>query len=235
MIVSHIDKVMEDSIKQVQKQLGRFLVWLIDTAPVPMELIYNTAKLMNIFMWRAFAVSQSTATGFFCALPGVNWSLGIGTDIFALLYSMAVTSYGVGAIIGSRNGYSSYSLKKSDYLDVLAVWSDSPEYIQDIGVKSVLLGGVAAKKAGLKIGTKAATKVTFYTASHLGSKAGAKIPAKLLEKVATKIATKLGVKTGAMLTGVGCAVSGGINAWFVNSITNAAKVYYIAKFENRQV
>lgn len=226
---------MEDFIKQIQEQLGKFLVWLLDTAPVPMELIYNSAKFMNVFVWRAFAVTQSTATGVFCALPGVNWTLGIGADIFALLYSMSVTAYGVGAIIGSRNGFSSYSLDKSDYLDVLAVWCDSTEYIQDIQVKSILLGGLTAKKAGLKIGTKAATKATFYTASHLGSKAGVKIPTKLLEKAATKIATKLGVKTGAMLTGVGCAVSGGINAWFVNGITDAAKVYYTAKFEKRRL
>ncbi|MEO0967550.1 MAG: hypothetical protein AAFX80_04220 [Cyanobacteria bacterium J06639_18] len=226
---------MEKLIQEIQEQLGKFLVWSIDVSPMPLETIFNTAKHMNVFIWRSLAVSQSATSGFVCALPGVNWAFGIGADMFALLYSMAATSYGVGAIIASRNGHTYYSLNKSDYLDVLAVWCDSTDYIQDAGVKSILLGGVAAKKAGIKMVTKIVTKSTFQAGSYLTSKAGIKIPAKLLEKAATKMATKLGVKTGAMLTGAGCAISGGINFWFVNSITDAAKVYYTAKFENRKI
>ncbi|AFY59238.1 hypothetical protein Riv7116_6926 (plasmid) [Rivularia sp. PCC 7116] len=230
---------MEESLSKAkeyfQEQLGKFLVWSIDVSPTPIETIYNTAKNMNVFVWRSLAVSQSSGTGVICALPILNWTVGIGADIFSLLYMMAVTSYGVGAIIAHRNGLSYTVLNKSDYLDVLAVWCDATEYIQDIQVKSILLGGVAAKKAGFKIGTKAVTKGSVIGASYLSSKAGIKIPTKLLDKAATKAVTKLGAKAGAMLTGIGALVSGGINFWFVNSITNAAKVYYTAKFEDKKI
>lgn len=230
---------MEESLNQVkeyfQEQLGKFLIWSIDVSPMPLETIYNFAKYTNVFVWRSVAVSQSSASGAFLSLPGISWTFGIAADIGSLLYAMAVTSYGVGAIIANRNGLSYNSLNKSDYLDVLAVWCDATEYIQDIRVKSILLGGLAAKKAGFKFGTKAATKASVYSASYLTSKAGIKIPIKLLDKVATKAVAKLGAKAGAMLTGIGFVLSGGINFWFVNSITNAAKVYYTAKFEDKKI
>jgi hypothetical protein len=62
-------------------------------------------------------------------------------------------------------------------------------------------------------------------------KLGFSISPLLLDKVLAKIFAKLGIKAGSAIPVLGIALNAGVNGWFVNSITNAAKIYYTAKFE----
>jgi hypothetical protein len=149
---------------------------------------------------------------------------------------MQATAYGVGSIIAHQNGYSKHWLDREDYRDILAIWVGSPEFIEDAKVKALLTTSYAAAKIGTKFGVKISAQ-TLNAAVQMGTVASAKkiglaISPKLLQKVLAKISTKLGVKAGSSwVPGIGSALNAAINGWFINDITNAAKIYYIAKFE----
>ena len=196
--------------------------------------LWDWSTQCNIFVWRSIAVTQSSVTGgILMAVPGVNLAVGVGADITSLFYGMQATAYGVGAIIAKKNGKTIHSLSRDDYIDILAVWAGAPEFIGDSYVKAVLFYNI---KSTSKIAIKGVAKTTTYvTAGTISKKMGVPIATPLLEKVITKISAKLGIKASTFVPVAGSFLNAGINGWFINSITNAAKTYYIAKYEGRNV
>jgi hypothetical protein len=201
------------------------------------ELFWPITKRLNIFVWRSIAIAQSAGTGAgLMLIPGLNVLIGVGSDLFALFYAMQATAYGVGMIVAKRNGRSEYALDREDYTDILSIWVGSPEFIDNAHVKALLSTSYAAAKISAKFGTKLSAKalsgaVTIGATASV-KKIGLAISPQLMGKILTKIGAKLGIKTGSSwVPGVGSALNAGVNAWFINDITNAAKIYYIAKFE----
>jgi hypothetical protein len=217
-------------LNELKKHIGEMLTKQIEETPFPFQKIFGIAKRLNILVWRSAAVSQAAVAGgalVAIPIPGVGAAVGLAADISVLLYTMAVTAFGVGAIIGNRNGYDWHHLDNSDYVDILAVWVGEPEFIQDASTKAILASSLAAQKTGIKIGAKATTFATSMATKKLGFS----ISPLLLDKVLAKIFAKLGIKAGSAIPVLGIALNAGVNGWFVNSITNAAKIYYTAKFE----
>lgn len=201
------------------------------------ELFWPITERVNIFAWRSIAIAQSAGTGAgLMLIPGLNVLIGVGSDLIALFYAMQATAYGVGMIIANRNGRSQFALGREDYADILAIWVGSPEFVDNAQVKALLTTSYAASKIGAKFGIKVSAK-TLSAAATVGAaavskKIGLAIYPQVMVKLLAKISTKLGVKAGSSwVPGVGSALNAGINAWFINDITNAAKIYYIAKFE----
>ena len=228
------DNISNEILGFLTNQLGKILPRLVTSTPMPIGAIYKLARFTNyINLWRGIAITQSGIAGGTLALPGINWMGGLAADLVALLYTMAVTAYGVGAIVAKRkrcfrDRYT--DINQLDYIDILAVWADAPEYIMDEQVRQYVfdkLGRDLSWKAGSKTALKVITKSTIIG----GKKVGVTLPQKLVSKIAAKMATKLSVKGAAVLSGIGVGISAGINIWFVNEISQAAEIYYDAKFK----
>jgi hypothetical protein len=136
---------------------------------------------------------------------------------------MSVTSYGVGAILGSRQGRGNV-LDQEDLAVVLARWAGD----EDLG--DVAIAKTAASLAG-KVGGKATAAVLAKTmAEKAGLLVGKKISGKLGAKLGAKFGAKLG---GKMVLGfipfLGAAVGASVNAYFVDGISTAAEGWYRAK------
>lgn len=196
--------------------INKFGGWVVsgfEAVTPDIQGIYGDAKNETLSDWntkqKALVATSGAAS---MAIPGVHLA-GMAADIAFLMNRMAVASYGIGAIHYQKHGIGN-ELSEDDFSNILAIWAGEEEHLLE-GVSSKVTG-----KAGLKYAAKAAAK-----------KAGIKIGNKLSSKMATKLAAKFGGKLGGkMLSGfvpfIGPAVSGTINYFFIDGVTDAAEKYY---------
>lgn len=163
----------------------------------------------------------------------------LAIEIPALLNIMSRAGLGIGVILTG-------SCTDADYEAILAVWAGAVELDGDLlaATRTHLAGGAAAAAgsnlggaiasgiagpAGAKALSKAAVSLnTQMLSSAVAAVVGKKLMLKggtklIAAKIAAKIVTSLPTR---LVPLVGAAVAGGINAWFLNSLMNAAERYY---------
>lgn len=185
--------------------------------------IYQTAYPQTKSDWNAAQMLAVAGSGAAATSIPVAHLAAIVADVAFLMNRMAVTSFGIGAIDGYDNGFGNF-LEEEDFANVLAQWSG------EINYPTLFTGKMAADFSG-KLTTKAGIKLV---GKHLASSSGFLIGKKLGGKVAAKGATKfagkfLGKLVGGFIPILGPMVGAGINAYFIETIMEAADDYYAFK------
>lgn len=182
--------------------------------------IYDTAHTYTVSGWKAKQKSLATASGAGAmAAPGAHLAT-LAADIAFLMNRMSVCSYGIGAIRSFDESYGNI-LEEEDFANVLAMWAGHEEITSMMGSKGAL---DIAMKVGGKVGMKVIGKTIATSGTVLvGKKLGGKVGAKVAAKIAGKIAGKAGAGFIPLL---GPVIGGGINFWFISSVSSSAEEYY---------
>lgn len=196
-----------------EKTLQAFDACRADTASVRAAAIGKSMK-----DWRV----QNIALGAACAggaiLPGPAALAALAIEIPALLNVFSRAALGVGWI---KRGH----VTQADYDNILGVWAGTVSLDETLR-KSVqtqaalAIAAVAPKVAGALSTTALTTALTVVAAKKGTSAAATYMAAK---KFASMIISRLPAR---MVPIVGLGVAAALNAWFVNSIINAAERYY---------
>lgn len=205
----------------------------------PAADVDRDARGQSLGSWRAQHVALAVAAAGGNLIGGPLAFAALAVEIPALLNIMSRAALGIGTITAG-------GCSDDDYEAILAVWAGAVSLDGDLmAATRVHLAGGAAAAAGSKLG--------ISTGGALAGKAGAKAMAKaavslnaqmLSSAVAAVVGKKLMLKGGAKLVAgkisakiigsiptrvmpvVGALVAGGINAWFLNSLMDAAERYY---------
>ncbi|MFC4068340.1 hypothetical protein [Actinoplanes subglobosus] len=204
--------------------------------------IYASSHQQDIGDWHAKQVAMVTASGAgSAALPGYHL-VAMLADIAFVVNRLGVASHGAGAILGYRAGRGDV-LGEDDMAAVVLYWVGAGDFTA--AMKQAALGRTVAGFMPLVAGNPVAVNAGVHTmmgslgylaGQKISAKAGAKTGGKLGAKVAGKIAAKLTAKmSGKALAGfvpiLGAVVAGGVNAWIVDGILDAAKEYYADKLK----
>ncbi len=189
-----------------------------------LSAVYSDAAYKTVPNWCDKQIALATASGATSViLPGAHVA-AILADVAFLINRMSVCSFGIGAIRGYDNGHGNL-LEQEDLANVLGYWARDEQIMSAVTSKG-------AADIAVKVGSKAGGKVAVKLISkHLATGAGLLVGKKLGGKVGAKIGAKFAAKFGAKLgTGfipfLGPVVGGGINAYFVNEIADAANDFY---------
>ncbi|OUD15660.1 hypothetical protein [Thioflexithrix psekupsensis] len=182
--------------------------------------IYRDASPRTLDGWRREQITLVSGSGALaCIVPGAHLA-ALGADVMFLMNRMSTCSFGIGAIRGFDTGCGNF-LESEDFANVLAVWSKDSQVMAAITSKGA---ADLAIKVGGKVGSKLIAK---HLAVGLGLMVGKKLGGKLGAKVGAKLGSKFAAKAGAgIIPLLGPIVGGGINAYFVSSIADAADEYY---------
>lgn len=193
-------------------------------SPQDLDKLYAETRDYSVGEWRNLQLAAAASGGFVgAAIPGVHLA-GLAADLVHVLYRMARSSMGVGAILGRRN-LKENILGEEDFLAVLAQWAD-PQSLSDI-VQLKLEAGF--KKVSIKTLGKVLSKAIAKKAGLVGTGVMAE---KLFGKVAAKFAAKFGAKVIAgWVFLLGPVVSAGINVYFLKKISDAAEAFYPKKIK----
>jgi hypothetical protein len=187
------------------------------------EKVFDYSKPFSVFGWRCLAVAQAAAAGgFLMSIPGLNLLIGIGTDLSMMFYAMQAHACGVGCIIARKNGLSYHVMESTDYIDVLSIWTGAPEFINDKKARSVLCSTDNISD-------------NLPEDSLMHQNLGNIIAPYLLNKVLKRLGNIMKIKSGSLVPGIGAALNAGVNAKLANEIIDAAKTYYVAKFEGKRI
>jgi len=182
--------------------------------------IYNDARMQNLDSWQNKQLAMVAASGAAAmTIPGGHIPL-MAADVAFLMNRMSVCCYGVGAIRGYDAGHGNI-LEEEDFPVVLAYWAGDAEIKQAVTSK-------AAADLAVKVGGKVGAKII---AKHLAAGAGLLVGKKIGGKLGAKLGAKIGAKLGGKLAAgfipfLGAAVGAGINAYFINDISEAANDVY---------
>lgn len=201
-----------------------YIVNAFDALTPNLNGIYENAATHSLSGWKTkqgALVTTSGVTG--SAIPGLHMAT-VAADIAFLLNRMAVCSYGIGAIIGNEQSQGNI-LEEEDFAVILGRWCG------DDGLSNAALSKGAAEigiKAGGKIAGKVGAKaVAKFAVTHAGILVGKKMGVKMGAKLGSKFGAKLGGKiTAGWLPFLGPALSGGINLYFITSISKEAESWY---------
>ncbi|WP_165191743.1 hypothetical protein [Caulobacter soli] len=193
----------------------------------------------SLSAWRTKHVGLAVAAAGGNLIGGPVAFAALAIEIPALLNIMSRASLGIGTITTG-------AASDDDYEAILAVWAGAVALDGDLlaATRAHLAGGAAAA-AGSNLGgalasslagsagTKAIAKAAVsLNTQMLSSAVAAIVGKKLMLKGGSKlIASKIAAKIVASLPTrfmpiVGAAVAGTINAWFLNSLMDAAERYY---------
>jgi hypothetical protein len=187
------------------------------------DVIFAEASGYQLEEWKLLQQGLVMTSGVVAgSIPFFHLAAMAGDAAF-LVNRMGVTAYGVGSILGSKNGLGNI-LEVEDFPAILSLW------VGDTELTDAAIGKGTASLAG-KVGGKAASKILAKTmCEKAGILIGKKIGGKLAVKIGTKFGAKLATKTaGGFLPFAGAAIGGGINVWFINSIFQAAESWYQTK------
>lgn len=185
--------------------------------------IYASAHSYVLSDWQLLQSSMVTGSGAASmAIPGLHL-FGLAADVAFLMNRMSVCCYGMGAILGYDAGLGNI-LEREDFAVVLARWSgdDSLSNASVAKTAAGLAGHLGGKGVGKILASAAAANAGLLVGKKLGVKGGT--------KVVGKFATKLGTKAaGGFAPFAGPAIGGGVNLYFITSITNEAAEWYRLK------
>jgi len=206
--------------------------------------VNRDAAGQSLSEWRAKHIALAIAAAGGNLIGGPVAFAALAIEIPALLNIMSRGAMGIGTItIGSCSD--------EDYPAILAVWAGAVDLNDDLmsGVRSQLAGSAGAL-AGSQTGATLATTIVGPAGAKLAAKATASLNAQMLSAgMAAIIGKKLMIKGGTKLIAakiaakviasvptrlvpiLGAAVAGGINAWFLNSLMDAAERYYVVAAE----
>ncbi|WP_158319441.1 hypothetical protein [Actinoplanes xinjiangensis] len=202
--------------------------------------IYAGSHRQAMGDWHARQVAMVTASGAGSAiLPGYHLAAMVA-DVAFVVNRLGVAGHGAGAILGYQAGRGDI-LGADDMAAIVLYWVGADDFTA--AMKQAALGRTVAGFMPLVAGNPVAVNSGVHTmmgglgylaGQKVGSKAGAKAGGKLGAKVAGQLAAKLSAKlSGKVLSGfvpiLGAVVAGGVNAWIVDGILDAAKDYYTDK------
>jgi hypothetical protein len=151
-------------------------------------------------------------------LPGPAALVALGIEIPALLNIFSRASHGVGWI---KRGW----VQPEDYNNVLAIWAGAVTLDEtlrkSVTAQAAIAVAAAAPKAAAASTTVALTTALMTAMTHKGATTAASYLA--AKKFAAQLVARLPVR---MIPLAGFAVAAGLNAYFVNSILDAAEEYY---------
>lgn len=191
-------------------------------SPQDLDKLYQETAGYSVKEWQNFQLAAAAAGGAAGGAVPVAHLAGLAADLLHVIYRMARTSLGTGAIMG-RHEFNDNIVGDEDFFAVLAQWSD-PESLGDIVRLKLegITGKVSAKTVG-KVAAKAIVK-------HAGIVAGGAIANKLFTKVLGKFIAKLLAKVWiGFIPGVGALFSAGVDAWFITKVNEASVVFYPKK------
>ncbi len=203
---------------------GKLVIDAFEKLTPDLDAIYGDAKFSSTDNWLRKQKALVTGSGAAAmSIPGAHIAL-LTADVVFLMNRMSVCSYGVGAIYGYER-FTQNLLEKEDFSNILALWAGDEE------ISTMVEGKVAvdiASKVGGKVGVKLIGKTIAKSSGVLiGKKLGGKVGAKVGAKFSGKL---LGKAAGGFLPFLGPAVGGGINYWFISSISNSAEKYFDFKY-----
>ncbi len=201
----------------------------------PAKAAKAASRYRNIPDWVKSQSRQAGVVGAIAMLIPFAHLLALLFDIWFIFHKMAYCCWGIGKIRGCKLA------RTADLEIILAHWAG---VIEDEMLQTAILVSATS-------GLLAATKIYSKLPQHLAKLAGADTAAVILLKkilltgFTGKLATKVGVKAAIFkisskvlakaVTGfiplVGAAVAGGLNAYFVTSISKSADKYYRARSE----
>lgn len=195
-------------LRKMVMNFGKLAIEAFNQLTPNLNKIYKDAAYKTLSNWRNTQVALVSGSG------------ATAADVAFLMNRMSVCSFGIGAIHGYDNGQGNF-LEEEDFANVLGYWSHDAQMMTAITSKG-------AADMAAKVGSKAAIKLI---SKHLATGAGLLIGKKLSGKLGAKVGAKFGVKLAAKIgTGfvplLGPLVGGGINAYFINDIADAASDYY---------
>lgn len=195
---------------------GRIMKWLVAYIKSPkrdVKWIWNRANttIGNLAAWKALSLTFATGGG-----ASFGWFplLFLPADVYALIDAMFKSSIGIGAILAKENGYELDVISAEDFLDIVAVWADVPEFVDDAKAKEEILSGFVSGRLIGKVGAKASMKVAIKTTA----------------KVLVKFSAKLGSELAKLAPGAGVAANTWINVTYMSGVIEAAEKYYTDKF-----
>lgn len=225
-------------LEELQKQLNQiFRDWGKELNSQERKALKNGAsQCADIDEWRNKHIALVVTSGVTAGVMGGPWSYAaIFGDILWCRKVSPLACLGIGYILDCDVDV------EHDMNMIMAIWSGvgvasasvpigkvgiktSPKISMKLGTKVVpkIAGKGAAKLTGKVVG-----KVLSKTALKGSSKVLAKLTSKIVNKAVAKVTAKLATKVGVgWIPIIGGIVSGGINYWLLNGLTDAAYEYY---------
>lgn len=201
--------------------------------------VRGDAQGQSLGEWRGKHIALAVAAAGGNLIGGPVALAALAIEIPALLNIMSRAALGIGVIVAG-------DCSDDDYEAILAHWAG--ELALDADLKRAMqshfasgAGAAAASSAGVSLASKLAGPAgaafalktgTKLNAMMLTSAVGAVVGKKVMMKGATRIAASriaaqiIGKLPTRLVPLLGAAVAGGLNAWFLNSLMDAAERYY---------